>query len=204
MTEESQIVSASNLDDLNKIISGCQKCDLYKSKIKDVPGAGNPKAKIFFIGEAPGKKEDELGEPFVGSAGQFLNEMLSGISLNRSDVFIGNVLKHRPPANRDPLPEEIKACWPYLNRQIELIDPQLIIFLGRHALNRFFPDFKISEVHGQAFRRQFGDRKRVFLALFHPAAALYNGGLRETLIKDFNKIPKILNKIQIEKDQNTG
>jgi DNA polymerase len=121
--------------------------------------------------------------------------MLAGIGMSREQVFIANVLKHRPPDNRDPLPNEIEACWPYLQKQIELLSPKLIVFLGRHAMQRFFPSFAISQVHGQAFRKKWGERQQVFLALYHPAAALYNGGMRETLKEDFRKIPQILNKI---------
>jgi uracil-DNA glycosylase len=202
MTKLNIFSDAQTLEELNKIISNCKKCSLYKTKTTDVPGSGNPSAEIVFIGEAPGKEEDLRGEPFVGAAGKFLEEMLLGIGLSRKDVFITNVLKHRPPNNRDPEPAEIEACWPYLIKQLEMIQPKLIIFLGRHALNRFFPELKISEVHGQAFRKKFnpenekepGD-EQVFLALYHPAAALYNGSMRQTLITDFNKIPALLNKI---------
>jgi uracil-DNA glycosylase len=194
VTEE-EISRASSLTEIASLVAKCERCPLYKTKTKDVTGIGNPKAEIMFIGEAPGKNEDEQGEPFVGAAGKFLNEMLAGIDLKREDIYIANVLKHRPPSNRDPLPNEAEACWPYLRRQIELINPKLIVFLGRHAMNRFFPMLKISESHGNAFRSEKWGRDQVFLALYHPAAALYNGGMRETLIKDFNKIPKILDKI---------
>lgn len=153
-----------------------------------VPGAGNPNAELMFIGEAPGANEDKQGIPFVGAAGKFLNEMLGGIGINREDVFITNIVKYRPPNNRDPLPEEIKAFMPYLMEQIKVIKPKLVIFLGRHAMNVFLPELKISQCHGQP-KRKGG---QVYLPLFHPAAALYNGGMRETLIEDFNKIPKIL------------
>lgn len=192
MPTDEQILNATSLGTIADLVSNCQRCPLFTEKTKDVPGAGNEKTELMFIGEAPGKKEDLLGEPFVGAAGKFLNEMLSEINLERKDVFIGNVLKHRPPQNRDPKPSEIEACWPYLAKQIEIINPKLIIFLGRHALNRFFPTFVISEVHGQVFEKEFNDKKRHFLALYHPAAALYNGGMRETLKEDFRKIPEIL------------
>jgi DNA polymerase len=121
--------------------------------------------------------------------------MLADIGLKREDIFIANVLKHRPPNNRDPKPEEAEACWPYLKRQIELIDPKVIVFLGRHSMKRFFPEYVISEVHGKAFRKEFADRNQVFLALYHPAAALYNGGMRATLKSDFAKIPEIIAEI---------
>ena len=152
---------------------------------------GSPDAEIVFIGEAPGKKEDELGKPFVGAAGKFLDEMLQGIGLKREDIYITNIVKYRPPGNRDPEPEEIKVFIPYLLKQIEIIKPKLIVFLGRHAMSVFLPQLKISQVHGQPKRF----RGQVYLPLFHPAAALYNGGMRETLIEDFNKIPAILKQL---------
>jgi uracil-DNA glycosylase family 4 len=198
MPTDEQINNASDLASIDTIISNCQRCSLHKTKTKDVPGIGNPKAKVLFIGEAPGKEEDKIGEPFVGAAGKFLTEMIEGLGWHRSDVYIANVLKHRPPENRDPIPSEIEACWPYLARQIDIIAPKLIVFLGRHAMQRFFPAFSISEVHGQAFRKPWNGRVQVFLALYHPAAALYNGGMRETLNADFKKIPKILAKIEAE------
>ena len=193
---DKQIETASSLAEVGELVSACERCELYKTKTKDVFGVGNENAEILFIGEAPGKNEDLQGEPFIGAAGKFLNELLETIGLERTDIYIANVLKHRPPSNRDPLLTEADACWPYLRRQIELINPKLIVFLGRHAMNRFFPDFKISEVHGNAFRKEMWGRKQVFLALYHPAAALYNGGMRETLKGDFAKIPKILHKIE--------
>lgn len=153
----------------------------------------------MFIGEAPGKKEDETGVPFVGAAGKFLNEMLETIKLKREDVYIANVCKCRPPQNRDPLPEEVATCWPWLLAQIKIIQPKLIVTLGRHSMEKFLPGFKISEVHGKAMRREIkGIGKQVFYTLYHPAAALYNGGMRETLIKDFKRIPKIIAKIEKE------
>lgn len=198
MPNEEQIKNACDLAVIAELISGCKRCDLYKTKTCDVPGVGNPKAEVMFVGEAPGKQEDLRGEPFVGAAGKFLNEMLAEIGLGREDVFIGNVLKHRPPDNRDPLLEEARACWPYLKRQIEIIDPKLVVLLGRHAMNRFFPKLVISEVHGQVFRQEFNGRSQNFLALYHPAAALYNGGMRGALKEDFHKIPMILKKITQE------
>lgn len=192
---ESQIYSANSLNEISELVSKCDRCELCKTKTMDVPGKGNENADILFIGEAPGKKEDQIGEPFVGAAGKFLDEMLETINLKREDIFIANVVKHRPPKNRDPKQEEAEACWPYLKRQIELINPKLIVFLGRHSMNRFFPEFKISEVHGKQFQKKFICRNQTFLALYHPAAALYNGGMRETLLNDFAKIPEILNEI---------
>ena len=153
-----------------------------------VPGDGNPDAEVMFVGEAPGASEDKQGIPFVGAAGKFLNEMLAGIGIAREDIFITNIVKYRPPANRDPEPGEIKAFMPYLMAQINVIKPKIVIFLGRHALNVFFPELTISQCHGQPKRKN----GQVYLPLFHPAAALYNGGMRQTLIEDFGKIPRIL------------
>lgn len=157
-----------------------------------VIGDGNLNAEIVFIGEAPGKNEDEQGLPFVGAAGKFLNEMLTAAGLERSDVYITNIVKYRPPNNRDPLPEEKKAFWPYLLKQLQIIEPKVVITLGRHSMEYFLPDMKISQIHGQAKRIQFGDHKIVVVPLYHPAAALYNGGLRQTLIDDFVHVPKII------------
>lgn len=157
---------------------------------------GNPDADIVFIGEAPGKKEDETGLPFVGAAGKFLNEMLESIGLKRADVYITNIVKYRPPNNRDPEPEEKKAFWPYLMRQLDVIQPKLVVTLGRHSMEYFLPNQKISNIHGEPKRIQFGERKQVIMPLFHPAAALYNGGLRATLLEDFARIPDILKQIK--------
>lgn len=170
----------------------CKKCPLYKLANNPVPGAGNSDADIMFVGEGPGEKEDKLGLPFVGAAGKFLDEMLSSISLTRDDVYIANTVKHRPPGNRDPKPEEIEACLPYLLKQIEIIKPKLIVCLGRHSLGRFLPDVgSISKVHGRAFFR----RGQAYMALYHPAVGLYNGGMRKELISDFKKILVALKKI---------
>jgi len=187
-----EIKNAKNIDEIAEIISNCQRCELYKAKTKDVPGAGNTKSEIMFVGEAPGKDEDLKGEPFVGRAGKFLTEMIESIGLKRSDVFIANTVKHRPPVNRDPFPEEKNACLPYLMRQIEIIKPKIIILLGRHAMETFLPALKISKEHGKVKRKD----GQVYLPFYHPAAALYNGGLRETLIIDFKKIPKVLENIK--------
>lgn len=197
MIEEEEIKKAKGLSDLESLISTCERCPLYSTKNKDVPGSGSEEAEVFFIGEAPGREEDLKGEPFVGSAGRFLAEMLEEIGLERKDVFIANVLKHRPPKNRDPLPEEVEACWPYLLRQIEIIEPKLIVFLGKHALGRFFPGLKISEVHGKKFSKKWQGVDRAFLALYHPAAALYNGSMVAVLKDDFQKIPELLKEVEV-------
>ncbi len=171
-------------------------CKLRETAIQAVPGDGSANAEIMFVGEAPGKNEDEQGKPFVGAAGKFLAEMLTTINLKREDIYITNVVKYRPPNNRDPEPEEIDACMPWLHEQIKTIQPKIIVTLGRHALEHFIPGKKISEVHGQAFRRKFDDiGEQVFFALYHPAAALYNGSMRATLIEDFKKIPKVINQL---------
>lgn len=171
-------------------------CTLRTTAMQAVPGDGSAHAEIIFIGEGPGRDEDVQGKPFVGAAGKFLNEMLAAIGLSRADVYITNVVKYRPPNNRDPLPEEAAACYPWLSEQINLIDPKLIVLLGRHALERFFPGEKISLVHGKVLRKPLRDiGTRNFLALYHPAAALYNGGMRDMLLADFKKIPAVLTAI---------
>lgn len=159
--------------------------DLAKTAHHLVMGDGHPDADIMFIGEAPGKREDETGLPFVGAAGRFLDEMLATAGLDRSDVFITSIVKYRPPNNRDPKPEEKAAFWSYLLRQIEVIEPKVIITLGRHGMECFLPDAKISQRHGQATRITVGDREYLLIPLYHPAAALYNGSMRQVLIDDF-------------------
>lgn len=168
-------------------------------------GEGNPDADVLFIGEAPGKQEDVQGKPFVGASGKFLNEMLAGIGMQRSDIYITNIVKYRPPNNRDPLPEEKKAFLPYLQEQLEIIQPKVIVTLGRHSGGCFLPDLRISQDRGKPKRikLQFHDDKTkgfavVILPLYHPAAALYNGGMRQTLIEDFGLVPAILKKIARE------
>lgn len=165
-----------------------------------VMGDGNINTDIVLIGEAPGKNEDEQGLPFVGAAGKFLNEMLESTGMKRSDVYITNIVKYRPPNNRDPLPDEKKAFWPYLVRQLDVIDPKVVVTLGRHSMEYFLPEQKISQIHGQAKRITFGDKKMVIVPLYHPAAALYNGGMRATLVEDFMKLPKIIEILQNEKE----
>lgn len=200
--------------------------ELAKTAHNLVMGDGNPDAAVLFIGEAPGKNEDEQGLPFVGAAGRFLDEMLAGIGLNRSDIYITNIVKYRPPGNRDPLPEEKQAFWPYLARQIAIIRPKVIVTLGRHSMEFFLPGKFISKCHGQAkrihvqypqlsnyldtaqnsdnFDQPSSDKSRkgvskatgkesiIILPLYHPAAALYNGSMRQTLIDDFSKITILL------------
>lgn len=169
--------------------------DLAAGALNLVIGDGNLDADIVFIGEAPGKSEDEQSLPFVGASGKFLNEMLAQAGLVRADVYITNIVKYRPPNNRDPTPEEKKAFWPYLLKQLQIIKPKVVITLGRHSMEYFLPDMKISQIHGEAKRIQFGDDKLVIIPLYHPAAALYNGSLRETLIEDFLTVPEVIKKL---------
>jgi len=190
----------TQLNQLNKKMLACKKCALRATCHQVVPGEGSANAKILFIGEGPGKKEDEFGRPFVGSAGKFLDEMLAIIKLKREDVYIANVVKCRPPENRDPSPAEALACWPWLLEQIKIIQPKLIVTLGRHSMERFLPNHKISQMHGTLVIKTIPEiGKQNFYTLYHPAAALYNGSMRETLIQDFKKIPKVLEKIEREK-----
>lgn len=191
------------LDELQAKILADKVCeDLAAQATQLVFGDGNPDADIVFIGEAPGKNEDIQGKPFVGAAGKFLNEMLEMINLKRDDIYITNIVKYRPPNNRDPLPEEKQAFLPYLQAQLEIIQPKVLVTLGRHSMNCFLPDLQISKVHGQPKRVKLQLKKLsddiltlVILPLFHPAAALYNGSMRQTLIDDFTAIPLILKKI---------
>ncbi|HUB94096.1 MAG TPA: uracil-DNA glycosylase [Verrucomicrobiae bacterium] len=154
-------------------------------------GDGDAETDVVFIGEAPGKHEDEQGKPFVGAAGKFLNEMLEMVGLTRGEVYITNIVKYRPPNNRDPESAEKEAWLPYLQEQLDIIQPKLIVTLGRHSMDVLLPGLKISQVHGQPKRY----KDHVYLPLFHPAAALYNSGMRQTLIDDFALIPTILKKI---------
>lgn len=178
---------------LQEMIVAKEVCpELRRSATQLVMGAGSLDAKIVFIGEAPGKNEDEQGMPFVGAAGKFLNEMLALAEMNRDEVYITNIVKYRPPNNRDPLPNEKQAFWPYLIRQLQIIDPLLVVTLGRHSMEYFLPGKSIGQIHGQPKRIQFGDKKIVIVPLYHPAAALYNGGMRQLLMDDFVSLPTIL------------
>jgi len=174
--------------------------NLAKTATNLVMGDGYVDAEIVLIGEAPGKNEDEQGLPFIGAAGKFLNEMLDSVGLNRSDVYITNIVKYRPPNNRDPLPEEKSAFWPYLLRQIDVIKPKVVVTLGRHSMEYFLPGQKIGEIHGQTERIKIGGLELVVVPLYHPAAALYNGSLRTTLKEDFMKLQKIIEIIGKEKE----
>jgi len=180
------------LEKIAQQVATCKKCSLYKNATKPVPGEENPQAEVMFIGEAPGYWEDQQGRPFVGQAGKLLNELLQLIKLPRESVFIANVIKHRPPGNRDPLPEEIEACKEFLDAQIKIIDPKIIVTLGRFSLNKFLPGEFISKIHGQARFVEFAGRKRIVIPMYHPAAALRNERIMEELKFDFQKIKKFL------------
>lgn len=186
----------AELDKVRRAIIDNDICPELRAQATNlVMGDGNVNADIVFIGEAPGKNEDEQGLPFVGAAGKFLNEMLAQAGMDRSDVYITNIVKYRPPNNRDPLPDEKKAFWPYLLKQLQIIEPKVVITLGRHSMEYFLPGMYISKIHGQPKRIQFGDHKLVIVPLYHPAAALYNGSMRQTLIDDFLMVPEIIKKI---------
>ncbi len=178
----------SALSELCADIAGCQKCQLARNRTKVVPGEGAENSEIMFIGEAPGWNEDQQGRPFVGAAGQFLDALLASIKLNRSQVYIANVIKCRPPDNREPLPAEIRACRPWLERQIELIRPRMIVTLGRYSMAMFLPDKSISKIHGTAIKRD----GVIYYAMYHPAAALHQQSLRQTIQADILKIPSLL------------
>jgi DNA polymerase len=176
------------LREIAQEVQRCQQCDLYKHALKGVPGEGDPDATVMFIGEAPGWHENQQGRPFVGAAGQFLEDLLRSVGLRRDQVYIANVVKHRPPDNRDPLPDEIAACAGYLDRQIAIIDPKVIVTLGRFSMAKFFPNERISRIHGVA-RRQ---GNRMILPFYHPAAALHQASLRRAVEEDFRRLPAVV------------
>ncbi len=178
----------SELESLAAEIAQCTRCLLHQGRTKTVPGEGPEGADIMFIGEAPGFHEDQQGHPFVGAAGKFLEELLESIDLTREDVFIANVIKCRPPGNRDPLPEEIEACRPFLDRQIELLQPKLVVTLGRFSMARAFPKASISHIHGQP--RKIGGV--IYYPMYHPAAALHRPSLRSTIEEDMRRIPELI------------
>lgn len=178
----------SELEVLAAEVAKCTQCLLHQGRTKAVPGEGAENADIMFIGEAPGFHEDQQGRPFVGAAGKFLDELLDSINLKREQVFIANVIKCRPPGNRDPLPEEMEACKPFLDRQIELIQPKLVVTLGRFSMARAFPKARISRIHGQP--RKIGGV--VYYPMYHPAAALHQPSLRRTVEEDMRRIPELI------------
>jgi uracil-DNA glycosylase family 4 len=178
----------SSLNELNQQIAQCRQCEIAKFRTKVVPGEGAEDADIMFIGEAPGFHEDQQGLPFVGQAGQFLDRLLASIGLNRQQVFIANVIKCRPTNNRDPLPTEINNCRHWLDRQIEIIKPKIIVTLGRYSMARYFPGKTISKIHGMAQKKD----NIIYFAMYHPAAALHQQSLRQTIEVDMKKIPGLL------------
>lgn len=181
-------VSTMGLKELHARILVCPDCFLSTTRTKAAPGEGAENASIFLIGEGPGWHEDQQGRPFVGPAGKFLDELLLIAGLKRPEVFITNIVKCRPPSNRDPLPGEIQACKKYLDRQLELINPKIIVTLGRYSLARFFPNETISKIHGKDLKVD----ERLCIAMYHPAAALHQPSLRKAIEEDFKKIPEIL------------
>lgn len=177
-----------SLQEIARFVASCTDCALHRDRRNAVPGEGEPNAELMFIGEGPGAQEDAQGRPFVGAAGGFLEELLNSIGLNRQQVYIANMVKCRPPQNRDPQPEEIGACSKYLNRQVELIDPLLIVTLGRFSLARFFPGEGITRARGRLREK---DGRRIY-PIMHPAAALYRQEVRGVIVEDFKRIPDIL------------
>ena len=184
----------SEYESLVTRITSCVQCDLCKTRTNAVPGEGSLDSKIMFVGEAPGAREDEKGLPFVGAAGNVLSEMLQLIGLNRQQVYIANIIKCRPPNNRDPSPFEIEQCWKYLDKQIDIIDPELIVTLGRHSLGNFFAGELISQARGKP--RQW--KGRTVFPVYHPAATLHNPRLKPILAEDFRKMESLINKAQFD------
>ena len=180
-------------DEITREIEGCKKCPLHETRHYPVPGEGSLNAEIMFVGEGPGRQEDLTGRPFVGAAGKFLDFLLKGINLSRKDVFIGNVVKCRPPNNRTPLTSEIEACKPYLYAQIAIIQPKVICTLGNTPLNTLIsPNLTIGRVHGTVLEKD----GFTFMPLYHPAAALYHNALKKTLVEDFGKLKELLEKLK--------
>ena len=182
------------LDDVAAEVRACTRCRLHEGRTKAVPGEGHPSTEVVFVGEGPGFNEDRQGRPFVGAAGSFLGELLGSIGWDRDEVFITNIVKCRPPENRDPEPDEIAACAPYLQRQLEALDPALVVTLGRHSLARFVPGGRIGQVHGttRPVDPATGARDASVFAMYHPAAALHQGSLRQTLLDDMTRLPAAL------------
>lgn len=170
-------------------IADCPNCVLARTRTQTVPGSGPASSEVMFVGEGPGQREDERGQPFVGPAGKLLDEMLSAAGWTRAEVYVTNVVKCRPPGNRDPEPEEIAACAPYLEEQLRILDAHLIVTLGRFSMARWFPGAAISRIHGQPRTLEDG---RIVVPMYHPAAALRNGGLRPVLAADFERLPALL------------
>lgn len=193
-------VASMDLPQIAYTVHRCTRCPLHQNRTRAVPGEGQPNVDMMLIGEGPGFYEDRQARPFVGASGKFLEELLNNIGYRRQEVFIANVIKCRPPGNRDPQPEELEACRDYLERQIELVNPKLIVTLGRFSMARYFPGASISKIHGQPKRQ--GDR--LIVPMFHPAAALRNPNWRTAIIEDFNKLPQLIQAVtefQAEKDE---
>ena len=182
-----------DLPGLHAAVHKCRLCPLGYSRTKAVPGVGPVTARIMIVGEAPGQNEDQQGEPFVGAAGKLLDQLLKGIGLSRADVFITNILKCRPPGNRDPLPAEVHACSPYLTEQQRLIEPEVVLLLGRHALARLLPGYEsISRLHGKVIVKD----GVTYIPIYHPAAALYNSFLMGPLEQDFKAVKAHLDRME--------
>jgi uracil-DNA glycosylase family 4 len=182
----------STFNELYQEITVCKRCDLYKNATRAVPGEGPENAEIMFVGEAPGWNEDQQGRPFVGAAGKFLDQLFASIGMKREQVYIANIVKHRPPENREPLPVEIAACSVWLDRQLELIHPRMIVTLGRYSMARYFPNKTISKIHGTAEKRD----GVIYFAMYHPAAALHQQSLRYAIEQDMLKIPGLLAELE--------
>lgn len=188
----------TSLQEVAAAVAECTACPLAKSRVKTVPGEGPAGARVMLIGEAPGYHENQQGRPFVGPAGRFLEELLASVGLTRKDVFIGNVVKCRPPGNRDPQPDEIAACAHFLDAQIALVKPKIVVTLGRYSMAKFFPGETISKIHGVARKR----RDFTCFAMYHPAAALHNPALKQVLLKDMQKLPALLAEAEKQSDEN--
>jgi len=205
------MTKAEKLKQIVGRVAKCTRCDLYKRANKPVPGEGSPNAKVMFIGEGPGYWEDQKGIPFCGPAGKLLDQLLSAkggsassgqlINLSRKNVFITNIVKHRPPNNRDPLPEEIEACSSFLDEQIQIIEPKIIVSLGRFSMNKFLPGEKISQIHGQARFVDFLGKRYIVIPMYHPAAALRSGKIMEEIKEDFKKIKIFLEENPVVKEK---
>ncbi len=193
------ITLEEHASELYTVIRGCTLCALSETRTNAVPGEGPLDAEVLFIGEAPGANEDKQGLPFVGAAGNFLTELIEAAGLKREDVYICNVLKCRPPGNRDPLPAEIEACAEYLDLQIDMVDPLVIVTLGRYSMSRWFPQQTISRIHGTV--RQLDGR--LLVPMYHPAAALHQGSLREVLLNDFRGLPAVIERARAARLQHS-
>ncbi len=198
MTSEER---AAALEAVASEVRDCTRCRLAEGRTKAVPGEGSPETEVVFVGEGPGQNEDRQGRPFVGAAGNLLQDLLGMIGWRREDVFITNVVKCRPPNNRDPEPDEIAACQPFLRRQLEILDPALLVTLGRFSLQTFMPGDRISRVHGteRAIDPATGARAATGYALYHPAAALRQGSLKETMQRDMARVPEVLIRARAER-----